>query len=315
MLELRASTLPGASARGPAAERRGELARRVQICRETRAPDARRHEVRPAIALLPLALAACHRASSPAPPAPLAPPLAPTGPAEPQGEGVAVVELFTSEGCSSCPRADALLNELAGEADPRVLTLAFHVDYWDSLGWRDPFASPESTARQRAYATALGDDGVYTPEMIVNGTEAFTGSDRSRATAAIARALGSPSLARLDLSPAPPAARTSTLDVAYRVEGAPPGAVLDVALVEDGLSSRVLAGENAGRTLRHESVVRAWATRVLGPGEGTVTLRPNRAEPIVAWERAAVVGFVTQGEARPVLAGARVRLDRPRSEP
>ena len=87
-----------------------------------------------------------------------------------------VVELFTSQGCSSCPPADAVLVELTQR--PNVLPLGFHVDYWDRLGWRDPFSSPAATARQQSYARALGLPGVYTPQVVINGRHEAVGSDR-----------------------------------------------------------------------------------------------------------------------------------------
>src|SRR4051812_22710448 len=104
--------------------------------------------------------------------------------------GFAVVELFTSEGCSSCPRADDVLNELSAEAsrDGRpVYTLAFHVDYWDETGWRDPYSASWATQYQRAYVGALRAQGLYTPQMVVNGREEFIGSHASQARASIAR--------------------------------------------------------------------------------------------------------------------------------
>ena len=106
-------------------------------------------------------------------------------------EAPLVIELFTSQGCSSCPPAEKLLDKLAHDgkiAGRTVLPLAFHVDYWDDLGWADPFALPAWTERQQQYAHALGDDRVYTPEMIVAGRVGFVGSDALHAAKAIAAA-------------------------------------------------------------------------------------------------------------------------------
>ena len=100
----------------------------------------------------------------------------------------ALVELFTSEGCSSCPPADALFAKLMTEADTSgraVYGLSFHVDYWDSLGWKDPFPDASFTRRQNRYETLLGVRGPYTPQLVVNGADQFVGSDGSRANSAI----------------------------------------------------------------------------------------------------------------------------------
>ena len=187
------------------------------------------------------------------------------------GDGVAVVELFTSEGCSSCPPADAVLGELVrGHAGHPVFALAFHVDYWDELGWPDRFASPDFTARQGAYARALRARGLYTPQMVVGGTEQFTGSDREHAEEAIARATARPASIHLALR----ARRSGTqaVVVEWTADAAPPGETLSVAVVETSATTSVRAGENAGRTLHHTNVVRSFATGLLSPGPGSRTL-------------------------------------------
>jgi hypothetical protein len=203
-------------------------------------------------------ISACAESSSPIPEAHGAPPAS-------AASGIAVVELFTSEGCSSCPPADAVLERIANEprvGGGRVVPLAFHVDYWDGLGWPDPFSSPDYTARQSDYARAFGDSGVYTPQMVVSGVDRFVGSDQGRAEESVMRAL----------------ARAAAVTVAIRVERSAPDAltvhydirghladraVFLVAVVQRSASVEVRAGENAGRTLRHTSIVRAFAASPL----------------------------------------------------
>jgi hypothetical protein len=223
------------------------------------------------------------------------------------GGGVAVVELFTSEGCSSCPPADAVLAELAEGTDRRVFALAFHVDYWDELGWPDRFASPDSTARQREYARALGLRGVYTPQMIVGGTEQFTGSDRGRAGAAIARAIAKPASVALSLRPRWTGAGSLTVD--YDARDAPAGSILDVAVVERAASTSVGAGENAGKTLHHANVVRAFVAKALDAPAGSVVVQLPPSPPLGA---ADAVAFVQRpsadGGGMPVLGATRARL-------
>ena len=122
---------------------------------------------------------------------------APSARAEP-GESLVVVELYTSQGCSSCPAADAFLGELL-EMRSDVLGLEFHVDYWDNLGWKDLFSSAESTARQRAYAKRLGLSYVFTPQMVIDGSASEVGSNRMAVMTAIENARAR-SAARLDIS-------------------------------------------------------------------------------------------------------------------
>jgi hypothetical protein len=163
-----------------------------------------------------------------------------------------VVELFTSEGCSSCPPADRLLAEMVQNAPEgvEVIGLSEHVDYWDGLGWRDPFSSKTFTERQDRYSAHFGPDKVYTPQMIVDGAAELVGSDRAQLlkalTAAKARAKAAVTLGWR---------AANSLDV--KVSGAAPASDVMLAITEDGLSVAVKRGENAGHTLPHVRVTRS----------------------------------------------------------
>ena len=165
------------------------------------------------------------------------------------------VELFTSEGCSSCPAADALLRELtAAQPVPgvEILALGEHVDYWNRLGWQDAFSQPAFTQRQHMYAEGFG-SGSYTPQAVVGGRTELVGHQREKLLAAIREAARAPQ-ATVCLT-AEAAGSTHRLQV--RVSGAPAaGAQVLLAITESGLASQVGRGENAGRLLRHAAVVR-----------------------------------------------------------
>jgi hypothetical protein len=225
------------------------------------------------------------------------------------GGGVAVVELFTSEGCSSCPPADAVLAEVSRqgrESGLPVFAIAFHVDYWDSLGWPDRFASPEHTARQQAYGRSLGARGLYTPEMIVDGSDAFIGSDRDRARASVASALGRPATATVSLR-----VKTSgpgAISVDYDVKGAPPGSVLSMVVVDRPTSVPVRAGENAGQTLHHTDTARALATVSLSRHSGTQVVKvppDDNPDGVIAFVQ--VVGEAA-ADGMPIVGASRARL-------
>ena len=173
-----------------------------------------------------------------------------------------LVELFTSEGCSSCPPADAALLSLASEGivpGAEVIALEEHVDYWNRLGWTDPFSSRAFSLRQDEYGETFGSHRIYTPQMIVDGRAEFVGSDLTRAEGAVAEAARSPK-APVRITGGP---RTLSDDIlTVRIESGPLAAdasmpELWVAITEDGLTTDVHAGENGGRKLRHGAVVRA----------------------------------------------------------
>jgi hypothetical protein len=187
---------------------------------------------------------------------------------------VAVVELFTSQGCSSCPPADAILADLTQRPD--VVAVTFPVDYWDYLGWKDTLAHPLFTARQRGYAHARGDRQVYTPQMIVNGTKPCIGSDRSRIEA----------LTRGEGETLPVAVTTTERDGTVRVEidAAPDRVAMAEVWVLPVARSRTVPigrGENRGRTITYANVVRGlvrlgeWRG---GPSSYEVSSRTARAD-------------------------------------
>jgi hypothetical protein len=164
-----------------------------------------------------------------------------------------VVELFTSEGCSSCPQADAILLQLRQEKrsdGTQLILLGEHVDYWDNIGWVDRFSSRQLSARQADYAKALHAT-VYTPQMIVDGTEQFVGNGVAEDHAKIAAAAKVPKPAQVALA----WEGKSGLQVKVQSQQPIKGEVL-LAITEDGLSTQVGAGENGGKTLHHAAVVR-----------------------------------------------------------
>lgn len=192
----------------------------------------------------------------------------------------AVVELFTSEGCSSCPPADAVLAECvqdAREHGKRVYCLAFQVDYWNRLGWADPYSDAAFTRRQNGYAQTFSSNQVYTPQMIVNGTEEFVGSERERSRKSIDAALKRPAKALVKLREEKGGEKENkagAVIVSYESSAAPKGAVVNIAVVERGLVSKVARGENADRTLHHENVVRVFRTVPLDEtAKGSVELK------------------------------------------
>ncbi len=186
-------------------------------------------------------------------------PAAPEVPHEAAKPGFALIELFTSEGCSSCPPAEQNLKaiyEQAQQQGRRVIPLAFHVDYWDYLGWKDPYANAEYTARQRAYAQKFQGDGLYTPQAVVNGKWQAPGSNRKLVEAMTARALAEPEVHSLSIT----ASRITNLQlqVMYDIPQAlvKNGSILQLAVVEKMEKHYVSRGENQGRELEHTYVVR-----------------------------------------------------------
>lgn len=230
---------------------------------------------------------------------------------------VVVAELFTSEGCSSCPPADDLLREwLATQPVPgvEIVGLGEHVDYWDRLGWRDPFSSSAFSARQSAYdAAVFRDNRVYTPQLVVDGRLEVIGSDKAAVRRAVVEASRQPK-ATVQLTASGDGA--DRLLVRVRVQdlaGVPRHGVAEVvvAVIEDGLATQVARGENSGRTLRHAAVTRSLTTLGIvdaSAGDGIV----DGAVPVAAgWSRPhlRLIALLQERESRRILGAATVRLE------
>lgn len=194
-----------------------------------------------------------------------------------------LVELFTSEGCSSCPPADDLLAKLdANQFVPgaQAIVLSEHVTYWDRLGWRDPFSLDAMTERQNQYVARLGPDGAYTPQMVVDGAAELVGSDERKLVRAVTAAAAAP---KVELVIAEAKWDGDALRFSVHSKADLPDAVLVAALAEDAVQSSVARGENSGRTLHHVAVVRAMQALKAGSGDGrelSLTLpKPGSADP------------------------------------
>lgn len=201
-----------------------------------------------------------------------------------------VLELFTSEGCSSCPPADALLERTAVRDD--VIVLSFHVDYWNDLGWADPYSDEASTERQRRYSARLARGRTYTPQLVVDGETEFVGSDGARLREALARKIEK----RTEVKITRARKQGEEVDVQVQSSSREP---LTVLLVQRAAQGKVTRGENAGVTLRHVNVVRAL--RTLPPGNGTVRL------PLPPGGHAFSVVILAQAEDSLRIDGAAIR--------
>ena len=209
--------------------------------------------------------------------------------------GPAVVELYTSQGCSSCPSADALLGELSQM--PNVLALAFHVDYWDSIGWRDHFALPTAVRRQQQYVETLGLSSAFTPQVVVDGRSSFVGSDKRRILAAIAEPLNTIPIG------VEVARGVLTVSVPERQDRER----YDVNLIAylPQADTNVERGENSGRTLREFNIVRQFRSLGVWNGRESVFRAPVDSFPADATRVAVLLQRDQQG---PIVGSATALL-------
>jgi hypothetical protein len=233
------------------------------------------------------------------------------------GRKPVVVELFTSEGCSSCPPADALLQQLEQQqpvAGAEIIALEEHVDYWNHDGWIDPFSSPEWTSRQQSYVALIKKDS-YTPELVVNGRSQFVGNDAQEAELEIEKAAGSLKT-EVAITPGGAGAKGSqhfTVSVG-KLSQTTAGDVAEVwlAVTEDGLHSSVSLGENAGQVLHHVATLRSL--HKIGVADANAASASFTGEPVVKFnshwnlDNLHVTIFVQEKKSREILGAAATKI-------
>jgi hypothetical protein len=237
-------------------------------------------------------------------------------PAPDAGRKPVVVELFTSEGCSSCPPADALLQQLEQQqpvAGAEIIALEEHVDYWNHDGWIDPFSSADWTLRQQTYVSLFKKDP-YTPELVINGRSQFAGNDGQQAAREIEKAAGGLKT-EVAIGSAGPDAKAQRFTVSVgKLAGNTAGDVAEVwlAVTEDGLHSSVSLGENAGHVLHHVATLRSL--HKIGVADGSGTAVSFKADPVVKFnshwqpENLHVTVFVQEKKSREILGAASTRI-------
>ena len=233
------------------------------------------------------------------------------------GRKPVVVELFTSEGCSSCPPADALLQRLEQQqpvAGVEIIALEEHVDYWNHDGWIDPYSSPEWTERQQGYAALFKNDP-YTPELVVNGHSQFVGNNARKAGLEIEKAAGGLKTEVKITSGNPDAKGSQRFTVSVgKLERSAPGDVAEVwlAVTEDGLQSSVNQGENAGHVLHHTATLRSL--HKLGAADANGASMSFAGDPVVKFnsrwnpQNLHVTVFVQEKKSREILGAASTRI-------
>jgi len=219
-------------------------------------------------------------------------------------KGFAVIELFTSEGCSSCPPADELVARIEKESkDKPVYILAYHVDYWNRLGWKDAFSSADYSKRQNDYANYLNLQSVYTPQIVVNGKTEFVGSEEGTLRNAIRTSLQKASSTQLALNVS--AIEQGRADIKYNTEGTDKNTVLQIAVLQKNAQTKVERGENGGRTLSHVQIVRKLQRVALNVNNGSVNVALPHGFDTQGWE---IIGFLQNTVNGTIIGASRATL-------
>jgi hypothetical protein len=221
---------------------------------------------------------------------------------ENNGKGFAVLELFTSEGCSSCPPADKLLAKIHRETEGGpVYILAYHVDYWNRLGWKDIYSSAEFSERQSQYGRWLKVSPIFTPQVIVNGKTQFVGSEESAIRHAISEQMLTNPVSTLSIQAV---LQGGQIKIKYQAVHAASGSILLMAIIQKAAQTKVERGENAGLLLSHVQIVRKLESVQLSPtGEGNAVIALPKEFDAKNWEVLALIQNQNNGE---ILAVAKV---------
>ena len=219
-------------------------------------------------------------------------------------EPVAVIELFTSQGCSSCPSADKLLGKtIHSSTGKKIFALSYHVDYWNRLGWADPFSSAAFSNRQSEYVSALNINGSYTPQIVVNGSREFVGSDKNALSSSLGNALAEKAEASFSELEAL-REQQKGIKVKYKLEGNYSEATINFALVSLSETTEIKRGENGGITLTNENIVRQLITKKANDS-GEVTFATS---PVPAVSNAAVIVFIQQKNGLKIIGAAMAKI-------
>lgn len=221
-------------------------------------------------------------------------------------KGFAVIELFTSEGCSSCPSADALVARIQKESvNEPVYILAFHVDYWNRAGWKDRFSNAAFSERQSRYAQWLKLSEIYTPQAVINGSKEVVGSDEDQMRKSLNTFVEQESPGKLSLADL--AIKQTSVSFSYQIEKNMPNTSLQIALVQKNAVTKVLKGENKGLTLSHVQIVRDFQTIDLaGANTGTAKINLTPGASPHGFE---VIAFLQNNTTGEIIAATKLSLD------
>jgi hypothetical protein len=221
--------------------------------------------------------------------------------------GFAIVELFTSQGCSSCPAAEKVLHDVLADAaknNKPVYALSYHVDYWNKYGWKDPYSSIRFTRRQNNYVSATNSNEVYTPQVFVNGSTGFVGSDSKRLNTEIEKAIKTNTKQTLALTKSNVSA-LDTLVLNFTVSKSDANYNLVVAVVEKNVTTKINKGENMGKTLTQDNVVRLFDIFPLDETKGTIKLSKNK---LTLNNDFSLIAFVQQKQNKKIVAATELKL-------